>query len=383
VIFGPGDCFRVRGHALAGVVGGAALIFSLTGPGHAQAPASSQTHAYDPALAAPLPATSRFDGFYAGLSAGLTNNPKNNYYTGATYRVPVGLFAGYNYQFTPYLFAGAELQADATFALETGDSGFTAMALGRIGTLLSPDFTAFQTAGLGMIDGTPAFAVGVGVEQAVSNDLSLRAQAVSYGQFHPAPDEIDYGGITAMKIDVGALWYIDGGAAPHSPVAPLPHADRVTDYAGLYAGIYMGGLVNPDYNYHVPNPVNGAHLSRFARGGVIGWNQDLGSALRLGGEIQAGFTHDTSGTAGFDVEALARLGIVPAEGLMIYASGGVGVVESRPSYALGGGVEYALWGMSGIRADYMALGEIEPAGPIVNPGFSAHKFTLGTVWHFD
>jgi opacity protein-like surface antigen len=128
----------------------------------------------------------------------------------------------------------------------------------------------------------------------------------------------------------------------------------------------------------------GGHITRGNLGVFGGYNFKLiddAIGVVAGVEAQADFLYDTSGDTGASALGLARLGVVPFEGLMLYGAAGAGVVNNVPAYALGGGVEYALWGDASLRAEYLALGELSSTPGVA--GFSAHKGTIGAVWHFD
>jgi opacity protein-like surface antigen len=157
----------------------------------------------------------------------------------------------------------------------------------------------------------------------------------------------------------------------------------VTDFSGLYAGINIGGLTDPQFNFF--NDYGwGWHLSRFEMGGFAGYTHALNPTFRAGVEAQLAANYDTSGDAGLDALALARVGVVPVDGVLAYAAGGVGLVENKPAYAFGGGVEYALWGQASLRGEALLLGRMDGLpGLSGGNGPTSSKVTIGTVWHFD
>ena len=119
-------------------------------------------------------------------------------------------------------------------------------------------------------------------------------------------------------------------------------------------------------------------------GAFGGYNHALGDMFRAGVEVQLGVNYDTSGDAGLDALALGRLGVVPTEGVLVYAAGGLGLVEGQGAYAFGGGVEYALWGQASLRGEALLLGRMDGAPGLTGvSGPSTSKVTVGTVWHFD
>lgn len=348
------------------------------------APAVAQSGLYfNPQITPALTGPTFFEGLYAGVQFGLMNSNKQVFYANTnTYRVPAGGMAGYNMQLTPWLVAGVEAQAEATLDWTTGTGGYNGFVLARMGLLTRDDFMLYHFAGLGVIDGRSAYAIGVGGEQALSDNFSVRGDILSFGQLSAPAGVTHYGGIMGMKITAGALWHIrDGGGVVQN--GPSAFGATPTDFRGPYLGVYAGSAVDPPVNFFVGNTTYGWHLSRFAQGAIAGWTYDLGSSFRVGAEVQGGITYNTSGNIGLDGEVLARLGLVPAKGWMVYASGGLGVLENRPAYAFGGGVEYALWGRNSVRLDVQMLGEINPAPPINAAGITATKVTLGSLWHFN
>lgn len=334
--------------------------------------------------APPLAAPTFFDGAYVGASFGLQVNHFGTFYgVGTNYRIPGGVFAGYNYQVNPNVIIGGEIQADAAYGPWTATGGYSLFGLGHMGFLTAPDFMVYQSAGLGLIDGTPAFALGIGIDQAVTDNLSLRFESLAYGQLPAATVGTYYGGFTSLELAAGAVWHFDAAGAPAGGWRSDFATGAPTDFAGPYAGFYAGGIINPTYNFFFGNRLNGWHLSHFTQGGILGYNMDLGGMFRVGAEAQAGVEFDTSGDVGIEGQMLARAGVVPLEGVMVYGTTGVGLLATRPAFTVGGGIEYALWGDASLRFDGMAMQEIAPRGPIVTPGFSAQKYTVGSIWHFD
>jgi len=333
-------------------------------------------------LAADLYLPTAFDGLYAGFELGLSNNNFHTFYNSGTntYRIPAGAFVGYNSHIRPWLLAGVELQGDIAMDWISGASDFRVTALGRAGFLNARDFAIYQMAGLGIINSRFAYAIGVGAEQAFTPNFAVRGEAVAYGQLGTPAGVTNYGGFTLIKIAAGPVWYFNSTGAPAIESAKTTVA---TDFTGPYLGSYVGGIVNMPYNFFTPDPLNGWHLSRFAQGGIAGWNYAVADKLRAGVELQAGINYNTSGGLGWDAQVLARLGATPMEGLMVYGSAGTGLLAGRTAYSLGGGVEYALWGKNTLRMDAQMLGEIQPAPPIIAAGFSATKITVGTLSHMD
>lgn len=325
-----------------------------------------------------------FGGFYGGVETGIFNNNHKTFFTtNDTYRIPATIFAGYNHQIANGIFVGAEISAGANYEWVSGTIGTSVMGMARVGIETSKDFLFYETVGVGLLDGRPAYAWGYGGEQAITDNLSVRLQAVSYGQLSATAPTPNYVGFTAMKIDAGAIWHLDGSQR----VASVRHSrtdGSVTDFDGFYAGAYSGVANNWFYNYFGGSDATGWHFTRGVHGLVGGYNLSLNDWFRVGAELQGGFNNNTSGGGGWDVQALARAGVVPFDGLMVYGDVGLGILENRESYIYGGGVEYALWGNNTFRVETQFIGELNPAGPILVPtGWSAIKATGGILFHFN
>ena len=129
-----------------------------------------------------------------------------------------------------------------------------------------------------------------------------------------------------MRITSAVLWQLDG-----PPASTSFHSGPVTDFAGYYAGLNIGGLTDPQFNFF-DDYGWGWHLSRFEIGTLAGYNLALNDTFRAGVEAQLGVNFDTSGDAGLDVLALGHLGVVPVDGLYAYAAAGLGVVEGDAEF---------------------------------------------------
>lgn len=346
-------------------------------------PALAQTtDLYAPYTNADMNYPSYFSGGYTGFELGLINNNFFTFFTNInTYRVPAGVFAGYNYQVAPWLLAGVEAQADVTWDWGTTTTGYTLMGLARFGLLASDDLMFSFGVGGGVIDGRAAYTTSLAVEHAVTDTFSARANFQTYGQLGAPAGVINYGGPTAMKITLGGLWHFTGNDGQSNTLVNAGWSET-TDFVGPYLGIYAGMATNPTFNFFTPSALSGWHQTRFLQGGLAGWNFALSDQFRAGVEAQAAFTNNTSGDTGIEAELLGRVGFVPFEGTMLYANAGVGLLQSRASYAVGLGVEHAFWGSSTLRSEVQALGELSPvvAG---NNGITAYRATIGALWHLD
>lgn len=358
----------------AGSLAGLGLALVLSGAAIAQ----DTTLYFSPDLTSQFTAPSAFEGLYAGALLGPISARKNNFNTtGGDIRPEIGAVVGWNRPVAPGIILGAELQA--TVATDLSSSAYLrAMALARLGFAAGDNTLIYLLGGAGRLGDSWAFEAGIGAEVMVTDNMALRLEAAGIGQLGPVPNGNNIPAVSAMRITSGVLWQLDG-----PPAATTFNTGPVTDFSGPYAGINIGGLTDPQFNFF--NDYGwGWHLSRFEVGGLAGYNHALTGLVRAGVEVQLGINYDTSGDAGLDALALARIGVVPVEGVLAYAAGGLGLVEGQSAYAFGGGVEYALWGQASLRGEALLLGRMDNAPGLTGvSGPTTSKVTIGTVWHFD
>lgn len=320
--------------------------------------------------------SSSLDGFYAGIMAGPMSARMGNFFADPVdFYYQLGGVAGWNTFVAPGVIIGGEVQAkvNTDFA---GNVNFDTMLIGRAGFLTADDFMTYALVGAGYFVNAPAFEIGLGVEWQTTDTMSLRLEAVGIGQLGDASTGVTTPGVSAMRITTGVVWHL----GPHTGSGIVDAGMGSTDFSGPYAGLYTGGLVNTTYDFFTDTG-NGLHLSRYALGGMGGYDFAVAPGFRVGGELQGGLNFDTSGDVGVDALALARVGVVPLDGLMVYGAAGLGVLESQGAFAAGGGIEYALWGQNTVRAEYLSIGALGDSSTAET--FSASKFTIGTVWRFD
>ncbi|HTJ57516.1 MAG TPA: hypothetical protein VL418_08145 [Devosiaceae bacterium] len=341
--------------------------------GCAPAFAQDQSLYYDPQLSSTLTKPSYFEGFYAGLLTGVSSARHDNFFTtGAPLRIDASAVAGWGWALTPNIVASGELQGSvSTDFFDASD--FDVMALGRVGFLSDSRFMTYAIGGVGYFADAPAWEAGMGYEWMASNNLSLRLEGVGIGQIGDVPNGNNIPGVSAVRLTTGAIWHFNGQSQGDDPEPQGP----VTDFSGAYAGLYSGAWANPSYNFFRNDRLD-QHLSRVSFGGIAGWNMPLSDYLRVGAEVQGGPDFDSSGDGGVDGFLLAHAGVVPLAGLMPYAAAGVGTLAGKGAYAVGGGVEYALWGQNTLRAELLGVGGFND-----NAGISATKFSVGTLWHFN
>jgi len=143
-----------------------------------------------------------FDGFYAGLSAG------GAWASDDRSAGTIGVVAGYNFTVADPVLLGIEGQLDAVY-YNDGFNAFDALILGRIGVLASDQVLVYAAAGIGTVntdgDNTGIYAVGGGVEVAVTDNMSVRGEILGLGNWDDVPGFDS--GFNAAKATVSVLWH--------------------------------------------------------------------------------------------------------------------------------------------------------------------------------
>lgn len=129
-----------------------------------------------------------WDGFYAGVYGGAAP------FEGPTWNG--GIFTGVNVTIDSILL-GAEAQVGA--AVDGDSFGLDALMLTR-GGMTFGNAAVFALAGAGFNQGVASYAVGAGAEYAMTDYLSLRADALGMGEFWTAPDEFRLTGGLAFHL---------------------------------------------------------------------------------------------------------------------------------------------------------------------------------------
>lgn len=133
---------------------------------------------------------SAFEGVYAGLYGGAAfNNPG----TAGT----LGGVAGANFSVTEQVLAGVEVQGGATFGVTTT---FDALALGKVGVLITDQALAYAAVGGGWDNGAGVWALGAGAEAEVIDSVGVRGELLGTGAWG--------GGLTKTRANVGILYHL-------------------------------------------------------------------------------------------------------------------------------------------------------------------------------
>lgn len=362
-----------------GVAAGTGLLMAALSCGGA----SAQNDLMMPVMDTGLTAPRFFEGLYAGFYLGGTGNERGNFITapGIGRYWGGGPVLGYNYYLSDDTVLGVEVRGGAATDF-AGNASFDVFGLAHLGFPIANNFMPYYIGGAGWFHSAPAYALGVGFEWGLFDNAGFHMEAITFGAVGPTPGPVQYPGISAWQVTAGLVWHLGEGINAHAEEELFRPRYDVTDFSGLYTSAYFGGVFNPfTYNFF-PDTGNGRHLTRGAYGAAIGWNQEIADSILAGVELQGSFLFDTSGDITGELTGLGKVGLRPVEGLFVYAEGGVGILQGRPFYALGGGAEWAAWGKGGLRADVMAIGELMPASP-ANAGITAAKVLIGPTWHFD
>ncbi|MEP7240724.1 MAG: hypothetical protein ABI697_07555 [Devosia sp.] len=132
-----------------------------------------------------------FEGLYVGGQAGIG-------FSGTSAGV-VGVVVGSNFALTDGIVAGVEFQADGYF--NGGITAYDALALGRIGGFLSDNTMIYGELGAGFANSGAVYAIGGGVETALTDKLSVRGELQGLGSFGSSP--------SLGKATVGLMWHMN------------------------------------------------------------------------------------------------------------------------------------------------------------------------------
>ena len=137
-----------------------------------------------------------FDGIYAGVQVGgvweWAPAP-------GVVAADVGALAGANFSINDALLAGVEFQGDLYVDLN-GIQGWDALFLGHLGGFITDSAIIYAAAGGGANDNQMVYALGVGVEAAVGDQLSARAEVLALGPWVGTP--------TSAKATLGLIWHL-------------------------------------------------------------------------------------------------------------------------------------------------------------------------------
>jgi len=177
----------------------AAAVLAVTGS------AAMAADLYVPETAAPIVEATgtSFEGFYAGVQLGGVSY-NNDIDTDAS--LLLGGVVGYNFAADPLLL-GVELQGNYYFENDEVDAYGDILALGKIGFVPVENFAIYATGGVGYVwtDNTDfaQYALGVGAEFKVTDDMSIRADLLGLNYDNGNDDEM----FDSARATVGVLWH--------------------------------------------------------------------------------------------------------------------------------------------------------------------------------
>jgi outer membrane immunogenic protein len=194
--------------------------------------------------------------------------------------------------------------------------------------------------------------------------------------------------VRSLSLGVAAAALLAGGAQAADliiPTTPVPIYEAAGfDWEGLYAGVEAGGL------FHGEGVVPGTldNSTQGVIGGVVGVNFLVADPIIVGLEVQGDYVWGNGQDAGLFL-ALARVGAVVTDQVLVYAAGGAGVLArggaSDGVYALGAGIEVAVTDSVSVRGEVLGLGDFSTAsGGALGPDdfFESAKATVGVFYHF-
>lgn len=195
--------------------------------------------------------------------------------------------------------------------------------------------------------------------------------------------------VRSLSLGVAAAALLSSGAMAADlfiPTTPAPIYEAAGfSWDGLYAGVEAGGLFNSN-----AAGVGGGGIGTLTAGttngvigGVVGVNFTVADPIIIGLELQGDYVWGNGQDSGLFL-ALARVGAVVTDQVLVYASGGVGAIStggvSEGVYALGGGVEFAVTDNVSVRGEVLGLGDFaQGAG---DQFFDSAKATVGVFYHF-
>jgi len=189
--------------------------------------------------------------------------------------------------------------------------------------------------------------------------------------------------VRSLYLGVAAAALLVSGAQAADliiPTTPQPIYEAAGfDWEGLYAGVNVGGVFT---NTNTLTPLQ-TNASQFSVGGAVGVNFIAYDPILLGLEVQGDYVFQDGDDAGIFL-ALARVGAVVTDQVVVYAAGGVGLATrsntTESIYALGGGVEVAVTDAVSVRGEVLGLGDFSNTAG--DQFFDGAKATVGVFYHF-
>ncbi|MBU1175425.1 MAG: hypothetical protein KKH72_08470 [Alphaproteobacteria bacterium] len=143
------------------------------------APAAAQTYG-----------TSPFEGAYVGGYAGGAFDPNA--------AVALGGMAGVNFEVSPGIIAGLEVQGGAE--LKSGSTTWEGLMLARGGGAVTPDAMVYGELGVGTVNSVTSWGVGLGGEAIVAPQIGVRGEVIGTGPWGS--------GLNRTKATAGLVWHM-------------------------------------------------------------------------------------------------------------------------------------------------------------------------------
>lgn len=147
-----------------------------------------------------------WDGLYAGVEAGglFTNGAGTNDTRGL-----IGAVVGVNFTVADPIVLGVELQGDYVFesANNANDDAGLFLALGHVGAVVTDRVLVYAAGGFGVEtrggDSSGVYALGAGVDFAVTDNVSVRGEVLGLGNF----DDNNNDFFDSAKATVGVFYH--------------------------------------------------------------------------------------------------------------------------------------------------------------------------------
>jgi outer membrane immunogenic protein len=147
-----------------------------------------------------------WDGLYAGVEAGgLFSDGGAG--TSDTQGL-IGAVVGVNFTVADPIVLGVELQGDYVFESDVGDDDAGLfLALGHVGAVVTDQVLVYAAGGFGAVtangDSNGVYALGAGVDFAVTDNVSVRGEILGLGNFDDANDDF----FDSAKATVGVFYH--------------------------------------------------------------------------------------------------------------------------------------------------------------------------------
>lgn len=143
------------------------------------------------------------------------------------------------------------------------------------------------------------------------------------------------------------------------PSTPMAYEESGFDWEGFYFGVQKGYWLD-----------EGA----WSFNKVIGVNFLLGDNILAGVEATGGVITDFSGLVELEGYLRGRVGLLVSDDVLIYKLGEVGWIGGTPTWALGGGIEFAATDNVSLRGEFRGIG---PMGAPLEDTVASIAF----LWH--